>query len=698
MRSHLLLATTALLIVAPALLVGAPALAEDDAAGLITVTASRDSGYRVANSSTATRTETPLLDTPQSVSILTRDRIDDQALLSIADALRYVPGATTGQGEGHRDQPTLRGNSSTSDFFVDGMRDDVQYYRDFYNIERLEILKGPNAMIFGRGGGGGVINRVSKTPQAERRIGADAAVDSFGAWRLAADVNAPLATGVSARLNGFYEDGANHRDAYDLERWAINPTLGFDLGGRGNLVLSYEHASDNRIVDRGVPSQNGRPLAGFRDTFFGDEDINTSAFNADILSLAVDYTLTDTLTLRNRTRYGDFDKFYRNLFPATAVSAANAIGVEAYADGTQRENFFTQTDLVWEVATGGIDHALLIGTEFGRQTTRIQRINGIFPVIAGGTSLRTPVALSDPFNPPIPSFGAPLRSSRTRADIAAVFIQDQISLGDHFELLAGLRYDRFSLNFGNSLTGAVFGRTDNLWSPRLGLVFKPVANASLYASYSRSYLPQSGDQFGSLDASLAALEPERFENFELGGKWDVTPGLNLTAAIYQLDRSNTRAPGAVAGTIELTGEQRSKGLELAATGQITPDWQVSAGFAWQDAEIRTTTTAAPAGRKAPLVPRTQASLWTRYDITDRIGLGLGIVHQASSFASVSNAVTLPAYTRVDTAAFVRVTDTIDAQVNIENLFNTGYFPTAHNDNNITTGGPRAARFTLRTRF
>lgn len=698
MRSHLLLATTALLIVAPALLVGAPALAEDDAAGLITVTASRDSGYRVANSSTATRTETPLLDTPQSVSILTRDRIDDQALLSIADALRYVPGATTGQGEGHRDQPTLRGNSSTSDFFVDGVRDDVQYYRDFYNIERLEILKGPNAMIFGRGGGGGVINRVSKTPQAERRIGADAAVDSFGAWRLAADVNAPLATGVSARLNGFYEDGANHRDAYDLERWAINPTLGFDLGGRGNLVLSYEHASDNRIVDRGVPSQNGRPLAGFRDTFFGDEDINTSAFNADILSLAVDYTLTDTLTLRNRTRYGDFNKFYRNLFPATAVSAANTIGVEAYADGTQRENFFTQTDLVWEVATGGIDHALLIGTEFGRQTTRIQRINGIFPVIAGGTSLRTPVALSDPFNPPIPSFGAPLRSSRTRADIAAVFIQDQISLGDHFELLAGLRYDRFSLNFGNSLTGAVFGRTDNLWSPRLGLVFKPVANASLYASYSRSYLPQSGDQFGSLDASLAALEPERFENFELGGKWDVTPGLNLTAAIYQLDRSNTRAPGAVAGTIELTGEQRSKGLELAATGQITPDWQVSAGFAWQDAEIRTTTTAAPAGRKAPLVPRTQASLWTRYDINDRIGLGLGIVHQASSFASVSNAVTLPAYTRVDTAAFVRVTDTIDAQVNIENLFNTGYFPTAHNDNNITTGGPRAARFTLRTRF
>ena len=230
------------------------------------------------------------------------------------------------------------------------------------------------------------------------------------------------------------------------------------------------------------------------------------------------------------------------------------------------------------------------------------------------------------------------------------------------------------------------------------MILKQAGNASLYASYSRSYLPQSGDQFLALDASLANLEPERFENYEIGAKWDVTPDLNLTAALYQLDRTNSRAPGAVAGTIELTGEQRSKGLELAANGQITPQWQLSAGFAWQDAEIREPTSAAPAGRKVPLVPRTQASAWTRYDITDRLGLGLGVVHQASSFASISNTVVLPAYTRVDTATFVRLADAVSLQLNIENLFNTGYFPTAHNDNNITTGGPRAARLTLRTRF
>ena len=698
MRHHLLLAGAALLLCHPA------AAADLEDSGLITVTAPRDSGYLGVNSSASTRTDTPLLDVPQTVNVLTRDRLDDQALLSIADALRYVPGATVGQGEGHRDQPTLRGNNSTADFFVDGLRDDVQYYRDFYNIERLEIIKGPNAMAFGRGGGGGVINRVAKTPGAEGFVAADAAVDSFGAWRLGADLNQPLAAGISARLNGFYEDGANHRQVYDLERYAINPTLGFDLGGGsgagGTLILGYEYARDSRIVDRGVPSFAGRPVSGFRDTFFGDAEINRSDFEAHIGSLAADYALTDTLTVRNRTRYGDYDKYYANVFPATAVTAltGGSFGIEAYNDGIQRQNLLSQTDLVWKVTTGGIGHVILAGVELGRQTSRSQRVNGFFDPVVNTT--RVNVAFTDPFVSPTVFFrpGPGNRSVRSRADIAAGFLQDQISIGDHVEITAGLRYDRFSLGFTNLATGVGFARTDNLWSPRLGIVVKPVASASLYANYSRSFLPQSGDQFIALDISTAALKPERFENYEIGGKWDVTPGLNFTAAAYVLNRANTRAPGPVGGTIVLTGEQRSTGLELALNGQLASNWQVSAGFAVQDAKITEGTTAAPAGRKVPLVPHTQASLWTRYDATDSIGVGLGVVHQASSFTSISNAVTLPAYTRVDAAAFVKVAANLEAQVNVENLFNTGYFPTAHNDNNITTGGPRSARLTLRTRF
>jgi catecholate siderophore receptor len=697
---HPLLPATAALLLSPLATAAAPGAAHAEeavASATITVTAERDRGYLATSTSTATRTDTPLLNVPQAVTILTRDRLDDQALLSIGDALRFVPGATNGQGEGHRDQPTLRGVNSTASFFVDGLRDDVQYFRDFYNIERLEILKGANAMIFGRGGGGGVINRVSRTPRGEAFASADAAIDSFGAWRLGADLNAPLSTGVSARLNAVYEDGANHRQAYDMERYAINPTLGFDLAARGTLILGYEHVTDNRIVDRGVPSQAGAPLKGFRDTFFGDAAVNQTRFNADIVSLAFDYSLSDAVTLRNRTRYGDYDKSYDNLFPSSPVTAGT-FNVSAYIDATQRQNFFTQTDLVWTLTTGAIGHTLLIGTEFGRQTTRLTRTNGFFSPTANTLSQRA--ALTDPFIAPPVFFrpGPGSRAARTRADIAAVFVQDQISLSDHIEIVAGLRYDRFTLDFTDLLTGNRFARTDNLWSPRLGLIVKPVAAASLYASFSRAYLPQSGDQFSTLDASLAALEPERFDTYEIGAKWDLTPMLNLSAALYQLDITNTRAPGPVAGITVLTGAQRSKGLELEATGNITNAWQISAGFAWQDAEIRTTTTAAPAGRKVPLVPRTQASLWSRYNLAERLGFGLGIIHQASSFASISNSVTLPAYTRVDAAGFIKVAKGIDAQINIENLFNTGYFPTAHNDNNITTGGPRAARFTLRTSF
>jgi catecholate siderophore receptor len=232
----------------------------------------------------------------------------------------------------------------------------------------------------------------------------------------------------------------------------------------------------------------------------------------------------------------------------------------------------------------------------------------------------------------------------------------------------------------------------------LGLVVKPVANAALYASFSRSYLPQSGDQFTSLDASLAALEPEGFLNREIGAKWDITPTLNINIAAYMLERTNTRAPGTVAGTVELTGRQRSRGIELGLDGQIAKWWQVQAGLAVQSARITSTTNAAPAGRHVPLVPEFQASLWQRFQIAEPVALGVGILHQGDSFTSISNAVRLPAYTRLDGALFVTLAKGVNAQLNVENIFNKGYFPTAHTDNNISTGTPRTARLTIRTNF
>ena len=692
------------LLLSSALLFALPDAAQaetmDDDAGTIVVTGQREAPYRASSISSATRTDTPLLDVPQAVTVLTKQRLDDQAILSVQEALRFVPGAVGAQGEGNRDQIVLRGNNSTADFFVDGVRDDVQYFRDFYNLDRLEILRGANAMIFGRGGGGGVINRVTKTPDlAAQLIAADAAVDTWGSWRVAADLNQPLATGIAARLNGFYEEASNHRDFYGLTRWAVNPTLGLDLGGRGNLVLGYEHAADDRTADRGIPSQAGRPAPVSRNLFVGDPALNRSRVDVDALSLAADYRLADSLTLRHRTRWADYDKVYTNIFAVTPLAADGRIGVEAYVDPTRRHNLFSQTDVNWKTAFAGAQHNILAGFELGRQVTRNQRINGFFDGIIPGAT-RAFVTLADSARPPLATFraGPGNRSIRAQAEVAALFVQDQVKIGDHVELLGGLRYDRFELAVDNLFSGARFARVDHLWSPRLGLVVKPMANASLYASFSRSFLPQSGDQFTSLDASLAALEPEGFLNREIGAKWDITPTLNINVAAYVLERTNTRAPGAVAGTVELTGRQRSRGIELGLDGQIAKWWQVQAGLAVQSARITSTTNAAPAGRHVPLVPEFQASLWQRFQIAEPVGVGVGILHQGASFTSISNAVRLPAYTRVDGALFVTLAKGVSAQLNVENIFNKGYFPTAHTDNNISTGTPRTARLTIRTNF
>ncbi|HZF43543.1 MAG TPA: TonB-dependent siderophore receptor [Sphingomonadaceae bacterium] len=682
---------------------GADASTNDIDADQIIVTGTR---YAPPATSSATRTDTPLKDVPQAVSLVTKQQIEDAALRSIGDVLRYVPGALIGQGEGHRDQVTLRGNGSTADFFVDGLRDDVQYYRGLYNVERVEVLKGPNAMIFGRGGGGGVVNRVSKRPFDGRLIAGAVSLDSFGSHFVEADVNLPLISFVAARVNAVYEAFNNHRDAYGGDRLAINPMLDIDIGPDTRAGLSYEYAQDDRVVDRGVPSLAGRPLESFRDAFFGARSVNDSEFDAHVVRADLLHRFSDALSFNGKLLYGRYNKSYQNAFAATAVTTNAAgtpqVGVEAYRDATRRENLFVQNDLVWRVDTGGIGHVLLAGIEYGDQSTRNERVNGFFdgPVTTTSNRRRTAVDLTDPLLVPDVTFraGAGNRSVRSEADVLAVYAQDQLSIGEGVELVAGIRYDRFRLEVADQLTGAAFVRTDDLWSPRLGLVLKPVAPVSLYASYSRSYLPQSGDQFLSLDASLETLEPERFDNYEVGAKWEPRPGLLVTAAAYRLDRVNSRAPGSVAGTTVLTGAQRSEGVELSASGRILPRWTVSAGYALQDAEIRKAASGAPAGRDVPLVPRHQASLWTRYDAGDRLGLGLGVYHQSRVFASISNAVTLPRYTRVDGALFFRVGKGVEAQVNVENLLGEDYFPTAHNDNNITTGAPRNVRGTLRFQF
>jgi len=652
--------------------------------------------YGVRSTNTATKTNTDVKDIPQALTVVSSGQIEDQQLRSVGDMLLFVPGASYNAGEGNRDTLVLRGNSSTADFFVDGVRDDVQYFRDFYNIDRVEILKGPNAMIFGRGGGGGIINRVLKRPSLGTYRSVSASADGWGDLRFTGDIDQALGGSAGVRLNAMYEDGDSFRDHVDLKRYGINPTMAVAIGVNTRIDLGYEHFYDRRTADRGVPADGDGPILGFRRTFFGDPEDSFSKANVDVATLAIEHNFSDSLTLRNHTLLGDYDKVYQNIYPTGFSAATGLVTLGAYNNATTRRNLFSQTDLVWENRFAGIDQTLLLGFEVGRERSRNRRETGSF---AGGNT--TPI--TDP-TVNVPVIFAPDSddaNNRVRATVAAAYVQDQIRPAEWLEIVAGLRFDSFKLHVDDfSLAGGgEFARRDNLWSPRLGLVLKPRENLSIYASYSRSYLPQSGDQFSSLDADRAALKPERFDNYEIGAKWEVLHGLLATAAVYQLDRTNTRAADPLDPTrIVLTGAQRSRGLELGLERSITSRWLVSAGYTLQKAEITETTSAAPEGRELPLVPRHSFSLWNRYDVTKAFGVGLGVIARTKSYASISNAVKLPGYARVDAALYYKLTNGMEAQLNLENLFDARYFPTANNDNNIAPGAPRSVRLTLGYRF
>jgi catecholate siderophore receptor len=706
----MMLATAARVLAAETTSAGATAGGDATASGAtaaepseIVVTGQREE-YGVRSTSTATRTNTAVKDIPQALTVISEQQIEDQQFRSIADVLMFVPGATPGTGEANRDQITLRGNNTTADFFVNGIRDDVQYFRDLYNVDRIEVLRGPNAMIFGRGGGGGIVNRVTKRSSLSPYREFAGSIDSEGGYRLTGDIDQPLGAGLGVRVNGVYENGESFRRHIELERYGVNPTIGLVAGPDTRIDVGYEYFHDRRTTDRGVPARDGRPIDGFDTVFFGDPELSFAKADVHVGTIAVEHKFSDSLTLRNRTLLGRYDKFYQNVFPSAlaapqAGETGDQVALGAYNSRNDRTNLFNQLDLIWEGRIGGIDQTLLLGFEVGRQKSRNLRLSGTF---AGGDNrfpLADPTIDADVTFAPAPSDA----DNRTRATVAALYIQDQIRISPMLEIVAGLRFDRFKLAFDDLRPGRVdFSRTDETISPRLGLIAKPMTNLSLYANYSRSFLPQSGDQFGGLDVNTDALKPERFDNYEVGAKWEPLEGLLATVALYRLDRTNTRAIDPTDPTrFVLTGEQRSKGVEIGLERSVSDRWLVSAGYAYQKAEIRSRTTACDpdaASCAVALVPRHSFSLWNRYDLTDQLGIGLGVIARSKSYASIGNTVRLPGYARIDAAAFYDLGRGIKAQLNVENILGEDYFPTAHSDNNIAPGAPRTARATVRFGF
>ena len=669
--------------------------------------------YTTRTTRSATKTDTLLINVPQSVTIVNSQLIRDQRMQGMADVVRYVPGVQMAQGEGNRDTPILRGSSSTADMFIDGVRDDTQYFRDLYNTERVEALKGPNAMIFGRGGSGGVLNRVSKQADFATVRGFDLTAGSDSRGRAVADWGQAIGESFAFRINALSEETGSFRDDVDYSRRGLNPTLAWRAGDNTTFNLGYERFEDERTADRGVPSFDGRPVDVDPSTFFGDPDRSESTADVDAASLYFEHDFGNGLSLRNRTRAASYDKFYQNIFPGTAY-ANGQVQISAYNNATQRDNAFNQTELEWHVDSGSWRHTLLTGAEFDRQVTDNLRNTGFFapnkcPSTSGSNTVTsTCVALADPRYTGAITWA----QSATDADNhgvarnAAVFVQDQIEFSPEWQAIVGLRYDQFKLDLHNNRNDSDLGLNDGMLSPRVGLVYKPVPEASIYGSYSVAYLPRSGEQLASLTATNAALEPEKFENLELGAKWQFTPELTATAAVYRLGRANVAVvdPDDSTRLVVLPGDsQRVQGVELGLSGDIGDSWHVMGGYAWQKGEItrdiRTSlTTLLREGTELAQVPRHSFSLWNRVDLGQRWGAGLGIVARSTVYTSTSNAVVLPGYVRADAAVFYSLTDTVALQLNVENLFGIRYFASANSDNNITPGSPRAFSLGLNLDF
>lgn len=726
-------------------------------------------GYVARGTSTATKTNTRMLDIPQSVSVLTTQQLQDRGSLSLNQALTYVPGVTISGGEGNKDAIVIRGQNSTADFYRNGVRDDAEYYRDLYNIQAVEVLKGPSALTFGRGGGG-VVNRVTKKADGETIRTIEGSFGSFGRKRVTIDVGQAISDTLAVRLNALYENSYGFRNFFHLERYGVNPTLTWKPQKDTFVTLSYEHYRDWRTNDRGIPSIGmssyfegfpaglaasfpGYPSPAPNYTFFGDANPSATANNyskvdVNTVDLDIQHKTDFGLEIRNHTVYANYQKRYANTFAGENVllfegPPGGQMEIEGYLHNTPRRNIFNQTDLVyrWQM-TPEIKHTLLAGSEVGNQRSASERNLSCFGTPDNNFVINcdgSAAAVDAPFLRPTiyypMIYGDPRERRYTGLTVASGYLQDQIAITKYIDVLAGVRFDHFDLNFrgadfplppGADPAGQATEQAEgeivdplnmtirvvnNKWSPRLGLVFKPTEDISFYGAYSRSFLPQSSDQFVVITPSLAALQPQSFENFEIGAKYQITPRLLLTSALYNLNRSNQ--PLTVSAFNAVAADTRTRGGEISLVGYVTDEWQVSLGYGHQDARVLSANNFPSvndpflvyAGKVTPNVPRDTFSFWNKYDVSSIfdtapgvLGLGAGVIYNAKFYPAVDNAVVVPGYARVDAAAYWKITDKITAQLNVENLLGARYYAAATNNNNIMSGAPRSAWVTLNAKF
>ena len=644
----------------------------------------------------ALKTPVPVLDVPQSVSIITDEDIRKQGFREISDIVRYIPGVNTSQGEGHRDAVVFRGVRSTADFYMDGVRDDVQYYRSLYNLEQVEVLRGPNALLFGRGGTGGIINRVTKKAVVGEDFGSvDVGTDTFGSLDLAFDYNVSGTDDSAFRINVHTDSLANHRDFYDGERTGINPTMKFVMSNDTTLDLSYEHIDHERFIDRGVPTINGAPDESLIDIVFGTPEINTTTVEATIFRGTLSHVFSETRKGNLTVHKSSFEKMYQNLY--ASGYDGTLVTMDGYRDPTERDNLIISGNLVNEINVGSVKHTILVGAELIDTENNNLRYDTFWSTTSDDNEV---FDISRPMDFTVNADGIATSvdfttslKSKTSSDIkvTSLYIQDQIDLTDNIKLMIGGRHDSFDITVADIKNMSSESRKDTEFSPRAGLVFKPSEEMSLYWSFSQSFLPRSGEQYKALSATSARLDPDVFESNEVGLKYDISPRLNLTLSYFNSEQTRAERDNDTGENSEVRG-LTVDGLEVQLKGQLTDRLDVMVGYSSLDGETSS-------GGEPREIPDHTFSLYAKYQVNDKYGWAFGMTRQGESKIKDNNpGLVLPEYTRLDLGAYYKLSNGLELQVNVENLNDELYFPHSHSTHQASVGEPFNARVSVRKQF
>lgn len=669
----------------------------------------RADGFKADASSTAGRMPMAVLETPQQVQVLTGELLRSRGTESMKSAVEMVPAVGLQLGEGRRDNFFIRGFNAGNDMYLDGVRDDAQYYRDLSNTERIELLEGPAAVLYGRGSSGGLINRVTKKPSLEGTLAElTYTAGGYREQRGAADLDTVVAgTGkkLGLRLTGAAESEGSQRHFYWESRYTFAPTLEWKPDAATAVSAQVERLRDDRLPDRGIPylPATGLPAVVPVGNFYGY--VGQLAGSNFIHSAVTDGTLDEKHTfgdgwvLHGVQRLAGYDTNFTNMYASavTPTTGGDSLVARGEYNGTQLWTLgFANVEAYRTMRALGMSHTVLVGAEFGREVTDSTQYNG--------PANQTPVSLLNPV-PTAPVLSAVLsRNNRFLGQTEAVYAQDLIGLGTKWKALVGVRVDDFRQTLElrpPTNTTPNLARTDYAASPRVGVVYQPRPWASAYGNYSRTFDP-SGEGL-SLATNNAQLKPEVTRNVEGGGKFSLLQSRVLaTMSVFRLDRTNIKStdPNNPLALLNL-GEQRTDGAEVSMQGSLTRRWEVFGGYAWLDGRIVSSTTSSNGvslqGRRPAMTPLHAGSVWTTYTFANGFGLGGGMVAKAKEFASTDNLAAVPAYARVDATIFYRRAR-YEVQANVQNIGNIRYYDAAQSDYQIYPAAPVNAAVTARWRF